>query len=295
MNLVSILDLNKTDILSYLDLAEKFKAIPPKALLKDKLITLAFFEPSTRTRLSFEAAALRLGAKVMGFTDAKATSLAKGESLSDTMRVLGSYSDAVVIRHPNEGAARLAAEQVKTPIINAGDGANQHPSQTLLDLFTIRELFGKLEGLNLTLVGDLKYGRTIHSLVEAASLFDMRLYFVAADGLTLPHHLTERLKMRGVKFSFHRTVADVISKTDILYLTRLQKERLTTAAPEYHCIDLALLNDAKPHLKIMHPLPRQEELPPEIDATPHAAYFEQAKNGVVVRQAILVKALGVQA
>jgi len=295
MNLVSILDLNKADILSYLDLAAQFKATPPKELLKNKLITLAFFEPSTRTRLSFEAAALRLGAKVMGFTDAKATSLAKGESLSDTVRVLGSYSDAVIIRHPNEGAARLAAEQVDTPIINAGDGANQHPSQTLLDLFTIRELFGKLEGLSLALVGDLKYGRTIHSLVEAASLFDMRLYFVAADGLTLPHHLTERLKMRGVKFSFHRTVADVMSKTDVLYLTRLQKERLTTAVPEYHSIDLDLLNDAKPHLKIMHPLPRQEELPPEIDATPHAAYFEQAKNGVVVRQAILVKALGVQA
>lgn len=293
-HLISIHDLTKTDILAYLDLAETLQAHPQTDLLQNKLIALAFFEPSTRTRLSFEAAALRLGARVMGFAEASATSVAKGESLSDTLKVLDGYADALIIRHPKEGSARLASEIAGVPVINAGDGANQHPSQTLLDLFTIRQAFGHLEGLHLALMGDLKYSRTIHSLVEAASLFDMRLYFIATEGLMLPPALTELLKRRGVKFSFHRDVKEVIVKIDVLYLTRLQKERMPQEAPLTHQnIDLQVLKDAKPSLKILHPLPRQNELPPEIDATKHALYFEQAKNGVVVRQAILLKALGI--
>ncbi len=293
-HLISIHDLAKADLLAYLDLAQTLQTHPQSDLLKNKLITLAFFEPSTRTRLSFEAAALKLGARVMGFADANASSITKGESLSDTLRIMGGYADALVIRHPQEGAARLAAEVAGIPIINAGDGANQHPSQTLLDLFTIRQAFGHLEGLHLALMGDLKYGRTIHSLVEAASLFDMRLYFIAAEGLMLPPALTELLKRRGVKFSFHREVTEVMPKIDVLYLTRLQKERLGQEnIAHYQGIDLSMLKAAKTHLKILHPLPRQHELPPTIDTTRHALYFEQAKNGVVVRQAILLKALGV--
>ena len=292
-HLISIHDLTKAEILEYLDFAKELQKSPKKDLLKDKIITLAFFEPSTRTRLSFEAATLRLGGKTMGFTEASQTSTVKGETLSDTLRILSGYSDAIVIRHSKEGAARLASELAGVPVINAGDGANQHPTQTLLDLFTIRECFGKLEDLNLVLVGDLKYGRTIHSLVEAASLFNMRLYFVAVAGLSLPEQLTEILKVRGVKFSFHRDVKEVIGQADVLYLTRLQKERLIgETVGQYHGITLDLLADAKPTLKILHPLPRQGELPDAIDHTPHAAYFEQAKNGVVVREAILAKILG---
>lgn len=292
-HLISIHDLSKAEILEYLDFAKSLQHSLEKDLLKEKIITLAFFEPSTRTRLSFEAAALRLGGKTIGFAEAAQTSIAKGETLSDTLRILGGYSDAIVIRHSKEGAARLASEIAGVPVINAGDGANQHPTQTLLDLFTIRELFGKLEGLNLALVGDLKYGRTIHSLVEAASLFNMRLYLVAAAGLSLPEHLTEILKLRGVKFSFHRDVKEIVSQVDVLYLTRLQKERLAGEnVGEYQGITLELLAEAKPTLKILHPLPRLGELPEAIDHTPHAAYFEQAKNGMIVREAILAKILG---
>ncbi len=293
-HLISIHDLSQKDILSYLDLAKTLQQRPQPKALQDKLVALAFFEPSTRTRLSFEAAILRCGGKVMGFSDAAQTSLVKGESLSDTIKILSGYSDAIVIRHPQEGAARLASEVSHIPVINAGDGANQHPTQTLVDLFTLREQFGKLAGLHLALMGDLKYARTIHSLVEAASFFDMRLYFIATEGLSLPSSLSEILKMRGVKFSFHRHIEEVISKIDVLYLTRLQKERLgNEVVGDYPPIDLHLLTAAKKTMKILHPLPRQAELPVEIDATTHAAYFEQAKYAVVVRQAILLTLLGV--
>lgn len=292
-HLISIHDLSRTDILEFLDFARDLQSTPKTGLLKDKIITLAFFEPSTRTRMSFEAAALRLGGKVMGFADTAQTSIAKGESLSDTLKILGGYSDALVIRHPSEGSARLASHVAGIPVINAGDGANQHPTQTLLDLFTMRACFGKLEGLHLALTGDLKYGRTIHSLVEAASLFDMRLYFIAAEGLELPAQLTEILKMRSIRFSFHRHIAEIIDKADVLYLTRLQKERFQNERGiSYQGLNAEILKNAKPSLKILHPLPRQEELPTEIDTTPHAAYFEQARNGVIVREAVLAKLLG---
>ena len=292
-HLISIHDLSKSHILEYLDLATALEKKSESYFLKNKLIATAFFEPSTRTRLSFEAAALKLGAKTIGFTDERATSIAKGESLSDTIKILAGYADAIVIRHPKEGAARFAAEIADIPVINAGDGANQHPSQTLLDFFTLQKAFTKLEGLHLALVGDLKYSRTIHSLVEAASLFDMRLYFVAAQQLSLPATLMDLLKRRGVKYSFHQHLDEMINHIDVLYLTRLQIERFNNEnIAEYIPLNLDLLQKAKPHLKILHPLPRQNELPVEIDSTPHALYFQQAKNGVIMRQAILLKSLG---
>ncbi len=292
-HLLSIHDLTRNDIAKVLNAAKALQKKPQPEALKGKIIALCFFEPSTRTRLSFETAVLRLGGQTIGFSDTTALSTAKGESLQDTIRMISSYADAIVIRHPLEGAARLAAEVSSVPVINAGDGANQHPTQTLLDLFTINEAFGKLEGLHLGIMGDLKHGRTVHSLVEAAAHFDMRLYFVAGDpSCTLPPYLLEYLKLQGVRFSFHREVKEIVPKLDVLYLTRLQKERLQGQAPaEYKTLCLDDLHGAKAHLKILHPLPRQEELPAAIDATPYAHYFEQAKNGVVVREAILLGAL----
>ncbi len=301
-HLLSIHDLNRDDIANVLKTAKALQKKPQPEALKGKIIALCFFEPSTRTRLSFETAVLRLGGQTIGFSDTTALSTAKGESLQDTIRMISSYADAIVIRHPLEGAARLAAEVSSIPVINAGDGANQHPTQTLLDLFTINEAFGKLEGLHLGIMGDLKHGRTVHSLVEAAAHFDMRLYFVAGDpSCTLPPYLLEYLKLQGVRFSFHREVKEIVPKLDVLYLTRLQKERLSGPADSrvnlgspwshYQCLSLDDLNGAKTHLKILHPLPRQEELPVAIDATPYAHYFEQAKNGIVVRKAILLGAL----
>ena len=292
-SLVSINDLKESDIDLILNLAKRYKQGEIKTkVLHDKIIGSCFFEPSTRTRLSFETAILRLGGQTIGFADGQNTSLnAKGESLRDSLRIIGSYVDALIMRHPQEGAARLAKELTQIPVINAGDGANQHPTQTLLDLFSIQETQGKLKGLHLGLVGDLKHGRTIHSLVQAAAMYDMRLYFVAPSLLGLPESLSFDLKRRGVKFSFHNTVSEVIDKLDILYLTRLQKERFDASHAEGEFLKLALkasdLKSVKANLKILHPLPRKEELPIEIDQTPYAYYFEQAKNGVYVREALL--------
>lgn len=287
-HLISMQDLTREAILHYLHEAVRLKAKPEPLALQNKLIALCFFEPSTRTRLSFEAATLRSGGHVMGFGDAEQTSIKKGESLSDTIQVISGYADAIILRHPQEGAARLASEVSSIPIVNAGDGANQHPSQTLLDLFTMQENFGSLEGLHVAVMGDLKYGRTVHSLVEALAHFNVRLYFVAPQVLSLPASLMEQLKMKGVRFSFHADLKDVISKIDVLYVTRLQKERLLEKESlPYQGLSAAVLDQAQSHLKILHPLPRQDELPIEIDALPYAHYFAQAKNGLVVRQAIL--------
>lgn len=289
-HLLSMHDLSRDEINHFLKAAQALQEKPKPQALKGKIIALCFFEPSTRTRLSFETAALRLGGKTIGFSDTHALSTAKGESLQDTIRVISSYADVIVIRHPSEGAARLAAEVSSVPVINAGDGANQHPTQTLLDLFTMKAAFGKLEGLHVAIMGDLKHGRTVHSLVEAAAHFDMRLYFVAgAPSCTLPPYLLDYLKLQGICFSFHREVKEILPKLDVLYLTRLQKERFhQDATLPYQALSLEDLKGAKASLKILHPLPRQEELPLAMDATPYAHYFEQAKNGVVVRQAILL-------
>ncbi len=295
-SLISITDFSKEEILSILKRAEECKKSPQPPVLQGRILASCFFEPSTRTRLSFEAAAFRLGANVVGFTDPDSTSIKKGESLHDAIKVIGQYADIIVLRHPLEGAARLALQATDKPIINAGDGSNQHPTQTLLDLFTIKECQRKLNGLHIALVGDLKHGRTIHSLALACALFDIRLYFVSSDLLTLPETICQQLKKMGVKFSFHRTCIEILNKLDILYMTRLQSERLGLQPHEeikHPCLlKEEQLKGAKKNLKILHPLPRVNEIEYSIDKTPHAYYFQQAENGLYVRQALLGLILG---
>lgn len=295
-SLISIKDLSSSEILHLLKSAEKMKAKAPGHLLSGKCLASCFYEPSTRTRLSFETAMLRLGGNVVGFSEAKATSGAKGESLHDAMKVIGSYADVIALRHPADGAARLAQMATQTPLINAGDGTNEHPTQTLIDLFSIKECQGKLKGLSIAFVGDLKHGRTVHSLTTACAHFDMRLFFVAPESLCLPEEICQTLKKQGIKFSFHRTLSEVVSKIDILYVTRLQRERLDEKSALEHAgawiITPELLRGLKKNFKILHPLPRVDEIDPAVDATPYAYYFQQAANGISVRQAILAFALG---
>lgn len=292
-SLISIQDLSLDEFKLIFNKAKEYqerKGLAPKGTrpLSDKVIASTFFEASTRTRLSFEAAVQRLGGSVIGFADSNNTSLGvKGESIKDTLKVIGGYADLLILRHPQEGAARLASEVCDIPVINAGDGANQHPTQTLLDLFTMQNVANNLEGLHLVLAGDLKYGRTIHSLVQVAHLFKMRLYFVAFDQLSLPETLLFQLKCQAVPFSFHKDLAEVMSIADVVYLTRVQKERIRGDAPKPLVLSQALLKKAKKTMKILHPLPRQEELPSEIDNTIHAHYFEQAQNGIYIREALL--------
>ncbi len=294
--LISIQDLSAAEILSIVKLSEAMKRQPKKDLLKGTLLASCFFEPSTRTRLSFEAAMLRLGGQVIGFSDAIGTSASKGETLSDSMKVIGSYADLIVLRHPSDGAARLASLATSTPVINAGDGTNQHPTQTLLDLFTIKESQGKLKGLHVAFSGDLKYGRTVHSLALACAQFDMRLYFISPDSLSLPEETCHYLRKQGIKFSFHQNIEDVIGKVDIFYMTRIQRERFDEVSyakvKGLYVLKPSMLEKVKKNLKILHPLPRVDEIDPAIDTTPYAHYFTQAENGLYVRQAILGLTLG---
>ncbi|OGT58548.1 MAG: aspartate carbamoyltransferase [Gammaproteobacteria bacterium RIFCSPHIGHO2_12_FULL_42_10] len=256
-----------------------------------KVVASCFFEPSTRTRLSFESAALRMGARVIGFSGDQALSMQKGETLADTMRVIDGFADLIIIRHPEEGAARLTAEIVACPVVNGGDGANQHPTQALVDLYAIHACQKKLDGLSMALVGDLKYGRTIHSLLDLCAFFDIRLYFVSPELLSLSESVCDILKKRGVRFSCHRTIEEVIPKIDILYMTRIQKERFSPTDYELVKNQFILIPDlfkqAKDNLRVLHPLPRVNEITREVDKTPYAYYFEQAHHGVFVRQAIL--------
>lgn len=290
-DVISMRDLSRDQINQILNLAQQLKTDSAHHLLKEKIIAHCFFEPSTRTRLSFETATLRLGGNVIGFSNDEAISTKKGESLHDTIRVIADYADLLVVRHPKEGAARLAADLSVKPVINAGDGANQHPTQTLVDLFTIQACQQRLEGLSIGLAGDLKYGRTIHSFVEVCALFDMRLYLVAPPLFDMPQAITDRLKRQGVRFSCHQNIEEIISKVDILYMTRLQQERFTRPGDQLITNPCVLrmqhLEKAKPHMKIMHPLPRNNEIENDIDKTAFAYYFEQAANGVYVRQALL--------
>lgn len=286
--LISLQDLSKNDIMELLHLAGQFKKGLRKNTLSGKVIASCFFEASTRTRLSFESAISYLDGKIIGFADSNATSQSqKGESFSDTLKMLNCYADGLIMRHPNDGAARLASEIMDIPVINAGDGANQHPTQTLLDLFSILDSQGTLEGIKLGLMGDLKYSRTIHSLIHASKLFNMRLYLIAPDALQLGSVKLSELTENGYRFSLHQNAEEVIAELDCLYLTRLQKERIAEIIDCNYGINLNTLNKAKPNLRIMHPLPRLSELPVEIDETPHAYYFEQAQNGLYVRQALL--------
>lgn len=290
-SIISIADMAQQDLLQVIKRAEEIKKHKPRRDLEGLILASCFFDPSTRTRLSFESAMLRLGGQVIGFSDGLSTSAKKGESLQDSMRIIGSYADVIILRHPMEGAARCASLATSTPVINAGDGSNQHPTQTLIDLFTIKECQGKLKGLSLAFVGDLKYGRTVHSLALACALFDIRLFFVSPEHLRLPEDICHALRKKGVKFSFHRSIEEVVEKVDILYMTRIQKERFDLASIHQDdpltMLKLPLLAKVKKNLKIFHPLPRLGEIETCIDATPYAHYFQQAENGVYVRQAIL--------
>lgn len=293
-DLISINDLNKKDILFILDIAEKIEAKRIKPNLGGQVLATLFYEPSTRTRFSFETAMKRLGGEVISMADIKSTSAAKGESLRDTIKVIGKYADIIVIRHPLEGSARLAAESTDKPVINAGDGANQHPTQTLLDLYAIRNSQNTLDKLKVALCGDLKYGRTVHSLAYALSFFDCELFFISPQSLAMPKYILEDLKNKKIKFQ-ELKIEDpnnAMEKLDILYATRIQKERFPDLA-EYekvkdaYVITPKLLKKAKRNLRILHPLPRVKEITTDVDSTPYAFYFEQVGFGIPIRQALL--------
>lgn len=291
-HIISISELSRTELELVVQTASQLKTHPRHDLLANKLVASCFFEASTRTRLSFETAVQRLGGNVIGFADAGNTSLAKkGETLADSVRIITSYTDAFVMRHPREGAARLAAEFSRVPVINAGDGSNQHPTQTLLDLFSIYETQGKLDGLKVAFVGDLKYGRTVHSLAQALSLFGASLYFVSPDALAMPEYICEELDERGIEYSVHAQLEEIIPELDILYMTRVQKERFDETEYKHiaakYILTADMLSEARQNLKILHPLPRVDEIHTDVDQTPYAYYFEQAANGVYARQALL--------
>ena len=300
-DIISIKDFSKPEINYILNYSKKMvdfaKGKRYKDILKGKVMSSLFFEPSTRTMLSFGCAMNRLGGRVIGFSDPGKTSQKKGESLADTIRMADSYSDLIVIRHPQEGAARLAAEFAEVPIINAGDGAGQHPTQCLLDLFTILTEKKKIEGNKVILLGDLKYGRTVHSLAYALSLYGAELTFVSPKSLQMPKEVIDECKDLGLKPVSTTNLEKSIRDADVLYVTRIQRERFPDAE-EYnkvvgtYTIDNKLLQNAKKDLIIMHPLPRVAEINPEVDKTPHALYFKEAFNGVPVRMALLSLTIG---
>lgn len=299
-DIVSIRDLSTDEIVEVLALARKMLPIAEgrkkSDLLSDKIVAMAFFEPSTRTRLSFEAAVQRLGGRCLTIADAAVTSMRKGESLYDTVRMLTSYSDAIVIRHPHEGAARLAADASDRPVINAGDGSNQHPTQAILDLMTMQEAFGTLAGLRVVLQGDLKYGRTVHSLAPALASLGAEIVLSAPKALQLPEEQRLELVQAGAKVTEEPEVRRAVRDADVLYVTRIQKERFAdeseyrSVAGSYR-IDTEVLKDAKPRLIVLHPLPRAGEIDAGVDRTPHAAYFRQAFLAVPVRMALLASIL----
>ncbi len=296
-DIISIRDFSKNDLLYILKIAKQMENKSSPKLLEGKILATLFFEPSTRTRLSFESAMCKLGGKVIGFSDEKVSSIKKGETLWDTIKIVEKYCDVIVIRSPIEGAARLAAEAASIPIINAGDGANQHPTQMLLDLYTILKTKKKLDGLKVGFLGDLKYGRTVHSLAIALSFWDIHQYFIAPDALQMPDHYIKELKEKGIKCTKASELFDVSKELDILYVTRIQQERFLDPLEyekykEVYTLDKSLLNHIKDDLKIMHPLPRVGEINPELDDTKHALYFEEAENGIAVRKALLALVLG---
>ena len=294
-HLVSIADLSVPELQLLLDTALKLKHKPQPHLLEGKLIASCFFEPSTRTRLSFETAVQRLGGKVIGFADGANTSAKKGETLADTARIISSYADAIVQRHPKDGAARVLAEFSRVPVINAGDGTNQHPSQTLLDLVTVYETQGSLNGLKIAMCGDLKYGRTVHSLAQALKNFGCSFAFVSPPTLAMPDYITEELDAAGAAWQILPDLETAIEWADILYMTRVQRERFDEQ--EFAKIQgkfnltAAMLAGAKDNLRVLHPLPRVDEIHPDVDGTPYAYYFEQAQNGVYARMAMLALVL----
>ncbi|OGS46104.1 MAG: aspartate carbamoyltransferase [Euryarchaeota archaeon RBG_16_67_27] len=300
-DILSIRELSRADIDLVLKTARKMVPIAlgkkVSRALEGKILSTLFYEPSTRTRLSFESAMARLGGRVLGFSSAEGTSVQKGETLADTIRMVEAYSDAIVLRHPQEGAARLAAEFSEKPVINAGDGAGQHPTQTLLDLYTIWDEKGGFDGRHVALIGDLKYGRTVHSLTYALAELGATLAFVSPPTLEMPREIVEHVKERGLSFRMAHRLEEVIREADVLYVTRIQKERFPDpqeyekVAGSYR-IDTDVLREAKRDLIIMHPLPRVMEIAADVDRTKHASYFKQAFNGVPVRMALLDLILG---
>ena len=299
ISLVSITDYSKAEHLQILELASEFEKNPNQDTLKNKIIATLFFEPSTRTRLSFESAVNRLNGRVIGFADASSSSVTKGETLKDTIKIVSSYCDLIVMRHPLEGAAKYASEVSSVPIINAGDGANQHPTQTLLDMYSILKTQGKLDNLNIFMVGDLKYGRTVHSLLMAMSQFNPTFYFISPPELTMPDEYKNHLDHLGLKFYEHRDFTEIIDKADIIYMTRVQKERFSDPL-EYEKTKNAyilrndMLKHTKPGMRILHPLPRINEISTDVDDNVKAYYFDQARNGLFVRQAIITSILGLK-
>ncbi|MBN1925916.1 MAG: aspartate carbamoyltransferase [Prolixibacteraceae bacterium] len=297
-DLISITDFDKEEYLRIMELAKGFEEKPNQDLLKGKVVATLFYEPSTRTRLSFETAINRLGGKIIGFSDSSSSSVTKGETLHDTIRMVSNYADLIVMRHPLEGSARYASEVSKVPVINAGDGANQHPTQTLLDMYSIIKTQGRLDDINIFMVGDLKYGRTVHSLLMALSEFDNPIFnFVAPPELAMPDEYKRFLTSKGIRFFEHREFTSIISEADIIYMTRVQKERFNDPI-EYekvknvYILRNKMLNNTKPTMKILHPLPRVNEINADVDENPKAYYFTQAENGVYTRQAIISHLMG---
>jgi aspartate carbamoyltransferase catalytic subunit len=296
-SLVSIIDYTKDEYLKILDLASDFEKQPKQNILEGNVIATLFFEPSTRTRLSFESAVNQLGGRIIGFSDIGTTSVTKGETLNDTIKIVSNYSDLIVIRHPLEGSARFASEVASVPVVNAGDGANQHPTQTLLDMYSIRKTQGKLDGLNIFMVGDLKYGRTVHSLLMAMSQFKTTFNFISPDELKMPDEYKQHLDGLGLRYYEHKDFTDIISEADILYMTRVQKERFSDPI-EYervknvYILKNHMLDNTKETLKVLHPFPRVNEITEDVDENKKAYYFEQARNGVYTRQAIITSILG---
>jgi len=298
-SLVSITDYNKEEMLQILELASDFEKKPHQDLLLGRVVATLFFEPSTRTRLSFESAVTRLGGNIIGFSDSSSSSVTKGETLKDTILMVSNYSDLIVMRHPLEGSAKYASEVSSVPIINAGDGAHQHPTQTLLDMYSILKTQKTLENLKICMVGDLKYGRTVHSLLIAMSHFNPVYIFIAPEELRVPDEYKSLLDKKGIEYHEYKDLADNLNQADIVYMTRVQKERFSDPL-EYekvkniYILRNHMLADTKPNMRILHPLPRVNEINYDVDTNPKAYYFNQALNGVFTRMAIISKILGVK-
>ncbi|MBQ3688952.1 MAG: aspartate carbamoyltransferase [Bacteroidales bacterium] len=298
-SLISVTDFSTEEIIRILEIAEEFEKTPCPHLLDGKVVATLFFEPSTRTRLSFESAINRMGGRVIGFSDPNISSVSKGETLKDTIRIVSNYCDLIVMRHPLEGSSRYASEVATVPVINAGDGAHQHPTQTLLDMYSIKKTQGRLENINIFMVGDLKYGRTVHSLVQAMSPFNPTFHFISHPKLRMPQEYLEFLDKKKVKYYEHEQFTDILSQADIIYMTRVQRERFQDLMEYEKTKDLYILHNlmlenTKSTMKILHPLPRINEIPQEVDSNPKAYYFEQALNGVFARQAVISYVLGLK-
>ncbi len=299
-DLISITDYSKDEYLRIMELAADFEKNPNQNLLEGKVVASLFFEPSTRTRLSFETAISRMGGKIVGFTDAGSSSVTKGETLHDTIRMVSQYADLIVMRHPLEGSARYAAEVSSVPVINAGDGANQHPTQTLLDMYSILKTQQTFDNLNIFMIGDLRYGRTVHSLLMAMSEFENPIFnFIAPDELQMPEEYKMYLRDRNIRYFEHREFTDIISEADIMYMTRVQKERFSDPM-EYeevknvYILKNSMLENTKSNMRILHPLPRVNEIATDVDKNEKAYYFQQALNGMYTREAIIAHALNLK-